>query len=84
MRRAESPPPATVPRTSPRFEIDRAWLWRGFLVLAVVGFILVVAKALMMMVGSGNMRLEEHDRAIDRPAATQPASPAKPSPSPSR
>ena len=80
MRRAESSPGAKAPRTSPRFQIDRAWLWRGFLVLAVIAFILVVAKALMMMVGTGNKRLEQQDRAIERPAATQPAAPAKPSP----
>jgi hypothetical protein len=80
MRRAKLPPPAKTPPAAPRFEIDRAWLWRGFLVLAVVGFILVLAKASMMLFGSGNTRLDRHERAIERPAATQPATPAKPSP----
>jgi hypothetical protein len=79
MRRAKLPPPATPPHAVPRFEIDRAWLWRGLLALAVVGFILVLAKVSLMLFGSGSTRLERQERAIEQPAPTQPTVPAKPS-----
>jgi len=78
MRRADRPSATKSSRASPRFDIDRTWLWRGCLALAVIGFILVLAKASMMLFSIGNKRLERHERASERPAATQPVA-AKPS-----
>lgn len=80
MRRADSPLAAKPRLPSPRFEIGRSWLWRGGLALVVIAFILVLAKASMMLFGSGNKRLERYERASEQPAATQPALPVKPSP----
>ena len=77
MRRVDSRTPAKATRTSPRFEIDRTWVWRGCLALAVIGFVLVLAKASMMLFSSGNKRLERHERASEQQSASQPALPAK-------
>ena len=77
MRRADPPPkPARA-----RFEIDRAWWWRGALVVVIIGFLLVLTKASTMLFGSGNKRVERQERATERPAAAQPATPPKPAPS---
>lgn len=78
MRRADSTTPAKAIRTSPRFEIDRTWIWRGCLALAVIGFILLLAKASIILFGSGNKRLERHEQASEQQSASQPALPAKP------
>ena len=78
MRRVEPPPAAKPSRDSSRFEIDRAWLLRGCLALAIIGFVLVFAKASTMLFGSGNKRLEQHERASEQSAATKPVLPAKP------
>jgi hypothetical protein len=80
MRRADSPPATKSARTSPRFDIDRTWLLRGCLALAVIGFILVLAKVSMTLFGSGSKRLERHERASEQPIATRSVSPAKPPP----
>ena len=79
MRRVEPPPAAKPARDSPRFEIDRTWLLRGCLALAIIGFILVLTKASTMLFGSGNQRLERHERASEQSAATKSVLPAKPS-----
>jgi hypothetical protein len=73
MRRADAPTAVKSSRASPRFEIDRTWLWRGCLALAVIGFIVLIAKASMMLFGSGSKRLERQERASEQPSATQPA-----------
>lgn len=78
MRRADSTTPAKAIRTSPRFEIDRTWILRACLVLAVIGFILVLAKASMLLFDNGNKRLERHERASEQRSASQPGLPAKP------
>lgn len=75
MRRADPPPAAASSRPTPRFEIDRSWLWRGALVLVIVGFLVVLTKASSILYGSGNKRLERYEREAERPAATRPASP---------
>jgi hypothetical protein len=72
MRRADAPPAVKSSRAPPRFEIDRTWLWRGCLALAVIGFILLIAKASMMLFGSGNKRLERQEHATEQPTSTQP------------
>jgi hypothetical protein len=61
---------------SPRFEIDSIWLRRGALVLAVIAFIVVLAKASIMMFSGGNKRLERHERASEAQESAQPAKPA--------
>lgn len=78
MRRVDSTKRVKASRSSPRFEIDRAWIWRGCLALAVIGFIVVLTKASMMLFGSGNQRMERHERASEQQSASSPASPAKP------
>ena len=61
---------------SPRFEIDSTWLRRVALVLAVIGFIAVLAKASMMMFSGGGKRLERHERATQEETRPQPPKPA--------
>ena len=64
---------------SPRFEIDSTWLRRGALALAVIAFIVVLAKASILMFSGGGKRLERHERAAQEQTASQPASqPAPP------
>jgi hypothetical protein len=63
----------------PRFEIDSTWLRRGALALAVIAFIVVLAKASILMFSGGGKRLERHERAAQEQAsqpATQPEPPA--------
>ena len=79
MRRAD--PPAKPARANARFEIDRAWWWRGALVVVIVGFLLVLTKASTMLFGSGNKRVERQERATEQQAGEQPATPPKPAPS---
>ena len=74
MRRSD--PKARREAGVPRFEIDSTWLRRGALVLAVIAFIVVLAKASMMMFSGGGKRLERHERATQEQAAPQPARPA--------
>ena len=63
----------------PRFELDPIWLRRGALALAVIAFIVVLAKASIMMFSSGgNKRLERQERATQEPASAEPAKPSAP------
>jgi hypothetical protein len=77
MPRAEPLRAAKASRASPRFAIDRVWLLRGGLALAVVGFILVLAKVSLMLFGTGNTRLERYERASEQRAAMQTVVSAK-------
>ena len=76
MRRSDSPGKREA--GAPRFEIDSTWLRRAALVLAVIAFIVVLAKASMMMFSGGGKRLERHERATQEQSGPQPASPAAP------
>ena len=58
----------------PRFEIDSTWLRRGALALAVIAFIVVLAKASMMMFSGGGKRLERHERATQEESTSQRSS----------
>jgi len=62
----------------PRFEIDSTWLRRGALALAVIAFIVVLAKASMMMFAGGGKRLERQERAAQEHTAPRPAKPDAP------
>jgi len=77
MPRAERSAPAKPRRDAPRLEFERSWLWRGGLVVAIIAFILVLTKASTILFGSGNKRLERHERAAEQPTATQPAETSK-------
>jgi hypothetical protein len=77
MSRAERSTPAKPRRDAPRFEFERSWLWRGGLAIAIIAFILVLAKASTLLFGSGQKRLERHERATEQPAASQPAAVSK-------
>ena len=61
---------------APRFEIDSTWLRRGALALAVIAFIVVLAKASILMFSGGGKRLERHERAAQE--ASQPAAQPEP------
>ncbi|HVF65275.1 MAG TPA: hypothetical protein VNE58_14885 [Casimicrobiaceae bacterium] len=61
----------------PRFDIDRAWLWRGGLAIALVAFIVIVAKVSLMAFSSGNQRLERHERGSEAAPAAQRSVPAR-------
>ena len=63
---------------APRFELDSTWLRRGALALAVIAFIVVLAKASMIMFSGGGKRLERHERATQEQTAPAPAAPAAP------
>ena len=78
MRRSEKPREVKRAVAGPRFEIDSIWLRRGALALAVIAFIVVLAKASIMMFSGGNKRLERHERATDERKSAQPARPAAP------
>ena len=80
MPRAERSAFAKPRREAPRLEFERSWLWRGGLVVAIIAFIVVLTKASTMLFGSGNKRLERHERASEQPAATQPAAISKDQP----
>jgi hypothetical protein len=74
MRRSE--PKAKRESDAPRFEIDSTWLRRGALALAVIAFIVVLAKASMMMFSGGGKRLERYERATEEQSSPRPARPA--------
>ena len=77
MPRSESPRGTKRPG-GPRFELDPIWLRRGALALAVIAFIVVLAKASIMMFSGGNKRLERQERAAQEPASAEPAKPSAP------
>ncbi len=68
MRRADPNPLAPS-----RFEVDRSWLARGALAIAVVAFVAILAKMSMMTFDRGGQRLERQERAAESGAV-----PAKP------
>lgn len=60
-------PPAEH-RKPGRPEIDRAWLWRGLLVVVVIALVLLIAKAAMMAFGGVKRRLDAPPQASVRVA----------------
>lgn len=60
------PPPADPLRErgrrprEPRSGIDRAWLWRILLVVLVVAFVVLIAKAGLMAFGGAGRRIDVH------------------------
>ena len=80
MPRAERSAPAKPRREAPRLEFERSWLWRGGLVVAIIAFVLVLAKASTLLFGSGQKRLERHERATEQPTASQPSATSKDQP----
>jgi hypothetical protein len=70
VRRADPPRAARSRDTAPRrFEVERAWLWRAFLVALAIGLLLLIAKVSMMAFDGVGKRLGRHDPGAPAPPA---------------
>ena len=70
MKRAE-PQPDRKPVGEPRFELDRAWLWRAGAVAVIVALLVLVDKVSMIAFGGAGKRLDRYDPG-HRPAPIAP------------
>jgi hypothetical protein len=62
VKRAEPIRPSHARKgVSPRFELDRAWLWRGAAVAIAIVLLFLIAKVSMMAFGGANQRLQRFD-----------------------
>jgi hypothetical protein len=72
VKRAErgASPPSRGASEPPRFELDRAWLLRGILLVVAIGLVLLVAKVSVMTFGGATNRLHRLDPGHAPAAAT--------------
>ena len=59
------------PVREPRFEVERAWLWRAGAVAAIVALLVLIAKVSMIAFGGAGKRLDRYDPG-HRPASIAP------------